>query len=355
VRLLADSALAGPPGKGMLSGRTEVASISVGTLALCAWQLPLNASGGSRWAATRPLSRAAAHRAGPRAAPDRNRAILPVEQSWPRLIWVDNVAMEPYEAVNSLEASLRGLIQDVLGDRWIDNSGVSAEALEQRRTEETARRKGAAVEQNLLAYTHIYEIRKVIEKNWDKFKQALIEKKRFDIYMDRVEDFRNAPMHSRELLPFERDLLSGIVGEVRNLSTLFRSQQGPDRKHYPVVESIVDSFGIEVDLTPNSLGTLTKIRVQVGDKVQFACRAWDAQDRQLTWSIVKGLGRKIDEATGNSVTLEWAVTEEYVGELSGIEIEMSSNGKYHRIGRCDFSHRVIYAVEPPGVGDITSA
>jgi hypothetical protein len=183
--------------------------------------------------------------------------------------------MEPYEAVNSLEGSLRGLVQDVLGDQWIESSGVDREALERRRTEEAARRKGAAVEQNLLAYTHLYELRKAINKNWEKFKPGLGDKKRFDVYMDRLEGFRNAPMHSRELLPFERDLLSGMVGELRNIVTIFRSQQGPDRKYYPVVETIVDSFGNEMEDIEARL-TMTDLRLQVGDTVEFA-KKWIVQ------------------------------------------------------------------------------
>jgi hypothetical protein len=257
--------------------------------------------------------------------------------------------VEPYEAINSLEGSLRGLIHDVLGARWIENSGLNSETFEQRRTEEAARRKGAAVEQDLLAYAHIYEIRKVVAKNWEKFKPALGDKKNFDVYMDRIEDFRNAPMHSRELLPFERDLLSGIVGEIRNLVTLFRSQQGPDRKHYPVVESVVDSFGNEISTIPSTGGmTNTGIRLQVGDKVEFACRAWDVQDRDLTWKLLKRMRDVIDSATGNSVSLEWIVQDDQVGEGTTIDVWMSSSGRYHRSGGgWDFRHTVYYSVDPP--------
>lgn len=262
---------------------------------------------------------------------------------------MDNSDVEPSEAINALEAALRGLIHDVLGSNWQDKSGLDVEKLEQRRTEEAARRKGSAIEQNLLAYTHIYEIRKIIEKNWEQFKPALVERKRFDVYMDRVEDFRNAPMHSRELLPFEKDLLAGVAGEIRNLATLFRSQQAPDRQHYPVVESIVDSFGNEMSVS--QMSTSTGMRLKVGEKVQFACRAWDAQDRIIKWEITtrgrSAFNSVTSRAEGSSVTLNWTVSTHDVAELASVEIEMSSTGKYHRSRNVDFSHTIFYSVDPP--------
>src|SRR6202043_2622408 len=99
---------------------------------------------------------------------------------------------------------------------------------------------------------------------------------------DRAEHFRNAVMHSRELLPFERDLLSGISGEIRNLVAIHRSSMGPDSKYYPTVESVVDSFG-------NNLGEGLQVvdtRVQTGTTVEFTCRAWDTTSRALTWTVL---------------------------------------------------------------------
>lgn len=263
--------------------------------------------------------------------------------------------VEPYEAINALERSLRGVIGDVLGDQWREARGVDISKLEARRAEEQASRTGAAVEESQLAYTHIYELREIISKNWEKFKPVFDDKKRFEVYMDRIEDFRNAPMHGRELLSFERSLLDGMVGEFRNVTTIYRSQQGPDRKHYPVVESIVDSFGTEMtNLYGPDLGMNTGIRLQVGDTVEFTCRAWDAQDRRLHWYISPHLPviepvsfANGTQATGSSVTLQWQVAEDCVGERTMVNIVMCSDGKYHRMGSCDFIYPVIYAVEPP--------
>jgi hypothetical protein len=261
---------------------------------------------------------------------------------------VDNRIVEPYDAIKRLEVSLRGLIRDVLGDDWLSKSAIDRETLEARRKGEAARRKGAAVEQNLLAFTHVYELRKIITRNWDSFEPALADRKRFDVYMDRVEDFRNAPMHGRELLPFEEELLAGIVGEIRNLATLYRSQQGPDSKFYPIVESIVDSFGVTANLSSGA--TSAEIRLQIGETIEFACRAWDAQDRSLNWRLLKQTQKAVDTATGNNVTLRYTITDADVREHFVLEIEMTSGGKFHRLGKWDFSHNIIYAVDPPIFG-----
>ncbi|WP_280880403.1 hypothetical protein [Streptomyces pseudovenezuelae] len=256
--------------------------------------------------------------------------------------------MEPTEAINGIEASLRLLIRSVLGSDWVTRGTLDVATLEARREEERKRRDGAAIESDLLAYTHIYELRKIIVKNWEEFKPALLERKRFDIYMDRIEDFRNVPMHSRDLLPFERDLLSGIAGELRNVVTIYRSQRGPDLNHYPVVDSLVDSFGNEFN---ESGAHFTNLRLQVGQVVDFHCRGWDAQDRDLNWKLLtRNFRGEADSATGDTVNLRWVVDESAVGENTSIEIEMTSSGKYHRHRSWDFSTRFAYHVDPPTGG-----
>jgi hypothetical protein len=251
------------------------------------------------------------------------------------------------DAINALEVSLRGLVWAVLGDAWLSSNTKLREALEQRLNEEIARRDGARVTRDLLAYTHVYELRGLIEKNWVQFKPALKDRKRFDVFMDAVEDFRNVPMHSRSLLPHEESLLDGISGTIRNLTTLYRSELAPDGRHYPVVESITDSLGTEV--SPKRLShTFTALRLQVGDELHFHCRGWDPQDRPITWVLKLGTtGRDLDRKVGSDIVLSWRVTEENVGELAQIEITMSSSGKYHRSSFYDESCIIVYAVDPP--------
>ena len=258
--------------------------------------------------------------------------------------------MEPAEAINVVESVLRQAIREVLGETWSDETGVDLEELEQRRVEEAKRRNGAVVDEDLLAYTHLWDLQAIVLKRWTSFKPIFKDQARFKVYMGRLDDFRNAPMHSRSLLPFERDLLAGIAGEFRNVLTLWRSQTAPDMTWYPRIESITDSLGNPI-FPSEQVHVRVPARLQVGDLLTFRCVGWDPQDRELTWTLnaMAAVGPKLDQQVGSDVTLSWTVQEEHVAESSIVVIQMASSGKYHRsLTGADETVSVFYAVEPPG-------
>jgi hypothetical protein len=264
--------------------------------------------------------------------------------------------MEPSAAVAVIETDLRVLtrvvLQEVDGPQWMekDLDAGTLESLEARREEERKRRAPSGVPADLLGYTHLYELRTLIEKHWTAFAVALGQKREFAVLMDKVEDYRNAPAHSRELLPHERALLEGIAGEVRSKVTAFRSQRGPDASYYPVMESIHDSFGNEADLSSRNLGSVavhTGLRLRPGDVVRFEARGWDPQGRELTWEygpIFAGQGGAV---TGTEVAFDWVVREEDVSVGWFLEIQVTSSGRYHRHRSYDDRVTFHYAVDPP--------
>jgi hypothetical protein len=257
--------------------------------------------------------------------------------------------VEPTEAINVVESVLRQAIREVLGSAWSDGTGVGLAALERRRAGEAKRRTGAVVDEDLLAYTYLRDLQEIVCQRWPSFEPIFKDQSRFSVYMGRLEDFRNAPMHSRSLLPFERDLLAGIAGEFRNVLTLWRSEQAPDMTWYPSIESITDSLGNSI-FPSKQLHVIVPSRLQVGDVLNFRCVGWDPQDRELTWTLraMAGHGPTLDEQVGAETTLSWTVQEEHVAESSIVAIQMKSSGRYHRaLTGLDASVSVFYAVDPP--------
>jgi hypothetical protein len=259
------------------------------------------------------------------------------------------LGMEPGEAVNTVESVLRAAIREVLEDAWRDVPGVDVPNLEKRRVEEGKRRNGAVVDEDLLTYTDLWDLQNIVVRQWEQFKPLFKDQSRFKVYMGRLEDFRNVPIHSRTLLPFERDLLSGIAGEFRNGLTLWRSERAPDMSWYPRIESVTDSLGNSLSLV-EGLVAVVPVRLQVGELLTFRCIGWDPQDRELTWTLnaQAAQGPEVDRQAGGEVTLTWKVQKQHVAEHSIVVIQMMSTGRYHRqMTGVDASVTAFYTVEPP--------
>lgn len=255
--------------------------------------------------------------------------------------------MEPAEAIGLVEVVLRDLVRLVLGSTWTESPLVDIPRLEAKRDEDKAKRRGTIVDEDLLAYTEFTQLTGIILGDWNKFGPALGKQKYIAAYFDRLSGFRNPTMHSRLLREFERDLVNGIVGELRNLIVLYRSAQGPDMEYYPKIEQVTDSFGNSPNI---GLDVAAKLRLKVGDTIKFECRGWDPQDRNLTWQLREGLGFTLirAEAQGSGATLQLTLTDEMVQEQLYLIISMKSDGPYHRRLTWDDDCEFYYAVDPPG-------
>lgn len=265
--------------------------------------------------------------------------------------------MHPSAAIATIENDLRSVVRDnrpggeeeqwlrkTLGDPVVDD-------LVKRRAEESSRRKPVRVPESLLTYTHLYELRKCLEAiSWSTLADSLGKKAEFDVLLNQVERYRNTVAHSRELLGHEASFLEGIAGIIRTRVTIHRSGMDIDSKHYPLIESVHDSFGNEADdLDPAQAWTSenTNLRLQVGDVVKFSCVGWDAQGRELTWTLEPMFGGSSSTAIGTEVELSWTVVEGDVGARKMIAIRLKSSGKHHRHSGDDQTVMFSYAVEPP--------
>ncbi|TFV89903.1 hypothetical protein [Blastococcus sp. CT_GayMR16] len=250
----------------------------------------------------------------------------------------------PGDLINRFEGVLRELIRAVLGQDWHEGAGIDLEKLREKQEYERGRRRGVVISEDLLAFTEHLQLAKIIDKHWVRFAKILGDKKRWTVYSDRISAIRNAPMHGRQLLYFEQQLLAGMTGEIGNIVAQYRSSQGPDAAWYPVIESVTDSFGNDVtkDRRPPT-------RLSVGDTVRFTCVGRDPQDRALTWTLElkRKANRKVDEAIGSQVELTWVVDNQDVSERTEANITMTSGGNFHRNGFYDSTMFIAYAVSPP--------
>lgn len=274
--------------------------------------------------------------------------------------------MEPNEALRSVEIALRLIVRELLGaSGWVSAPGApDAEKLGERREEEQRRRDGSVAPDSLLEYTETFHLTGLILKNWDSFKPVFQDLNRTRTFFGILEDVRNAIAHSRDLIPFERDLIAGVSGQLRNQIALYRGRPGTSTQYYPAIEAITDSFGIEAIGGLDSLDAYdfvrrTSIRLEIGDVIRFKGRAFNAGSLPtqwlLCWASQHNFRGGMVVAQGDDVEFGYTVTEDDVSEKFTIMILITTDSKYHRhrqeseFGSYDDIRGFGYAVNPPPV------
>jgi HEPN superfamily Swt1-like protein len=275
--------------------------------------------------------------------------------------------MQPAEALATCEQALRSLISTVLakklGRDWVSQvfSAEKVAKLREVREEETGRRtrRGvAAVPTSELAYAQFFDVLTVLRKHWEDFKPALGDQKETLGLLSRFEALRNSVAHSRDLLPFEEELLSGIAGEIRNRVTIYMSSQDPTGDYFARIDSVTDSLGNCIDNFPqdpmeHGASLRTGAVLHPGDVVTFRCRGTDPQGRELVWWVLPTREENNPRHTGRDLEIAWHVSRLDVAARVDIHIYMESTRPHHRVnhgGAVTFDHcaTFIYTVLPHG-------
>ncbi|MFG2651181.1 hypothetical protein [Streptomyces sp. NPDC048436] len=269
----------------------------------------------------------------------------------------------PASALATCEQALRDLITTVLttqiGKDWISQvfTAEKLEKLRQIREEETGRRtrRGTSFAPgNELAYAQFFDVIGILKKHWEHFKPALGDQIETLGLLKRFEAMRNSVAHSRELLPFEEELLSGIAGEIRNKVTIYMSSRDPVGTYFARIDSVTDSFGncisnLPQDPMEHGAWLRTGLVLHPGDTVTFQCRGTDPQDRELTWWMLPNYEAESPRRSGRDVELTWKVSDHDVAARCDVHLYMRSSGMHHRVnGMAPFDHcaSFVYTVLP---------
>ncbi len=137
------------------------------------------------------------------------------------------------DCINDTEKNLRRLIVDILSDKYGKNwykgeFGWSQEkviSFEERRRENQKKNSTKTISEDLIDYTYLLNLKEIIIKNWLLFNPVFKSKSQFEVFIDVLNDIRNAEMHSRcDVHEHERHLCLGVCGEI--LSAINRWKDG---------------------------------------------------------------------------------------------------------------------------------
>lgn len=246
-----------------------------------------------------------------------------------------------------IENNLRNFIcyqlKKEFGSDWEKNYGVSNERItnwkERLNVEGKKFKLNGTIENRLIYYSDFYDLQTIISKNWQKcFHPVFENKKETEIFLKKLDDYRNVEAHRRELLSHQVYLLKGIVGELTNKIVRYKSKMEHDLDIFPRLEKIIDNFGnIWSDGERRSLDT--QITLHPGDILEFCIEATDPEDLQLEYCI-QGITNWKNE---KKITLK--IDESHIALRRVFAILMKSNRNYHchndRDGEVHFVYKIL--------------
>lgn len=272
--------------------------------------------------------------------------------------------LDPGTALATCETALRGLMkfayEQAYGPGWLHHVAATEVEVWRGRAEDERQARGPkgviAVPDAGLSYANYYDLLTIAGKYWDPLAPALGKRATAMAFLDRLKGLRNSVGHSRPLNPFERDLMSGIAGQIRNQVIIYMTSQDDAGDLYPRIESVTDSFGrrIESDTANTEMAgnvdTKPYVLVHPGDQVTFECFGLDPQGRTLEWALTNPWPGDwvTGELPGASTELAWTVLDSDVSEVRTIGIHMRAVGTpYHRWGSYDHRAGFAFRVRPP--------
>jgi len=222
--------------------------------------------------------------------------------------------------INKYENTLRRLIISFIGANDSSNYKVSPDRIEkwkEKRDIELKKNKGILFENRLIYYSDFYDLKTIIDKNWETFSPALNNKKRFEIFFKEVENYRNTVAHGRNLTLSQNLLLEGILIDIKNTITIYHNKNEMKNDFFIEVIKINDNLGNIWSKNQN----WNKPVLRVGDEYELLIEANDPKDREIEYQIFTLADFKIKQKSNR---FNFEVGNELVGKNTTLYVSAST-------------------------------
>ena len=217
------------------------------------------------------------------------------------------------------------IVQESLGPNWIRESGLSdlrLRELELIRAKYQEDSNAMTSEGRLLNYCNFIDLSKIIDAQWNNhFEIAFGYVNSIKTYLTTLQKFNNPDAFNRPLMSFEKHLILGVTGTIRNNISVYRSWKEVGKEGFPLIESVQDNFS-----NLWTMGSPKKLKTQLslteGDILEFAVIASDPKDEFLEYRIFPNKWQ-----TGN--ILQHQLNRDDVGKDNTIKIGIRSTRNYH--------------------------
>jgi Swt1-like HEPN len=254
------------------------------------------------------------------------------------------------EQLRLTENVLRNLIASVLeaklGTGWMDNCGVSPDRVQKwsdKRDEESKKLSTGNLETRLLYFADFYDLKTIILKRWDDFKDVFGDKKELEVLLSLLEDFRNPSAHARGLLPYQESLAVGMCGEIRARVTQYRSKKETTQDCFPRIDSAFDNHGHAFPGPSHERPVL-----RVGDRIEVVVEASDPEGLLLQYRfyVQNGMNRLNEQDWSSDNRFAVDLSQNHIGVTNSLNFDIRSGRAYHARGFYDDGGVFDYTVLP---------
>lgn len=226
---------------------------------------------------------------------------------------------------NFLRNNIMYILKNQYGNDWEKHLGVTDERLEvwnNRMLEERKRLKGQSIENRKIYYSDFYDLKTIIIKNWNIFKECFGERKIIEHQLSQLESFRNPNAHNRDLLDYQQHLLVGYVGDIKNGIMKYRGELEKKSTFFPEYESL----NINGVIYKEQWAHLKEI-FRPGDQIEITVYVTSPNTQKLYYKIVNNSNEKnIDWTEKNHFTI--FVDDSKFGRVEKF-IYFKSDASYH--------------------------
>ena len=243
---------------------------------------------------------------------------------------------------NFLRNNIMYILKNQYGNDWEKHLGVTEERLEvwnNRMLEEGKRLKGQSIENRKIYYSDFYDLKTIIIKNWDIFKNCFGEKKIIEHQLSQLESFRNPNAHNRDLLDYQKHLLVGYIGDIKNGIMKFRGDIEKKSTYFPEY----DSININGKIYKNESAHLKEL-FRYGDEIEISVYIIAPNTQKLLYKLSDGYCVSKGEWTSSN-HFKIKIEDKQYGKINKT-LYYKSDAEYHLYKDYDGLITITYTVVP---------
>lgn len=223
------------------------------------------------------------------------------------------------------ENTLRSIIIQALGSHDDSDYKVSEDRInkwKEKREIETKKYKGSNTENRLIYFSDFYDLKNIIIKNWEVFNPTLLNKKKFEVFFDEIEKFRNTLAHGRTIHSYQESLLNGITEELILNQVNYHNKNLNVEDYFLKIIRFSDNIGTVWEIgDPTIFDSSTKLLV--GNTLEFFIETFDPKGRNIEVELIHNSTDEKFKFSNNRLSIE--ITENMIAKKSGFRICASSN------------------------------